>query len=63
MKPFIYIIFICVILSCSESRESRMALQRAMSVMNDTPDSALRILDSLKEHEQHTTMDKENEEI
>ena len=53
MKPFIYIIFICTILSCSESRESRMALQRAVSVMNDSPDSALHILDSLKEHEQH----------
>lgn len=52
MKPFIYIIFICMILSCSESRESRMALQRAMSVMNEAPDSALHILDSLKEHEQ-----------
>lgn len=52
MKPFIYIIFICMILSCSESRERRMALQRAVSVMNDAPDSALHILDSLKEHKQ-----------
>ena len=41
-----------MILSCSESRESRMALQRAVSVMNDAPDSTLHILDSLKEHEQ-----------
>ncbi|MDO5526261.1 MAG: hypothetical protein Q4F85_09295 [Prevotella sp.] len=39
--------------SCSESREHRMALQCAVSVMNDFPDSALHILDSLKEHEQH----------
>ncbi|MBO5156332.1 MAG: hypothetical protein J6C05_04275 [Prevotella sp.] len=52
MKSFVSIIFICMILSCSESRESRMALQRAVSVMNDAPDSALHILDSLKEHEQ-----------
>lgn len=39
--------------SCSESREHRMALQRAVSVINDSPDSALHILDSLKVHEQH----------
>lgn len=53
MRTFIYIIFICMILSCSESRESRMALQRAVSVMNVAPDSALHILDCLKKHEQH----------
>lgn len=40
-----------MILSCSASSEHRMALQRAISVMNESPDSALHILDSLKEHE------------
>lgn len=52
IKPFIYIIFICTILACSEPRERRMALQHAVALMNDAPDSALHILDSLKEHEQ-----------
>lgn len=52
IRPFIYIIFICTILTCSESRERRMALQHAVSLMNDAPDSALHILDSLKEYEQ-----------
>lgn len=52
MKLFIYTIFICMILSCTESREHRMALQHAVTVMNGSPDSALHILDSLKENEQ-----------
>lgn len=51
MRRLIYLILIYVVLSCSESGEHRIALQRAVSVMNDAPDSALRILDSLREYE------------
>lgn len=51
MRRLLYLILICLTLSCSESEERRMALQRAVSVMNDAPDSALHILDSLGKYE------------
>lgn len=51
MRRLIYLILICLTLSCSESGERRMALHRAVSVMNDAPDSALHILDSLGKYE------------
>lgn len=46
------IIVLTVLLGCSERREYRDALSRAEAVMNDHPDSALMILDSLGQHEQ-----------
>ena len=51
MRRLLYLILICLTLSCSESGERRMALQRAVSVMNSAPDSALHILDSLGKYE------------
>lgn len=51
MRRLLYLILICLTLSCSESEERRMALQRAVSVMNSAPDSALHILDSLGKYE------------
>lgn len=51
MRRLLYLILICLTLSCSESEERRMALHRAVSVMNNAPDSALHILDSLGKYE------------
>lgn len=48
------IILLCAILAfvaCSERREYREALSRAEAAMDDHPDSALLILDSLGQHE------------
>ena len=52
MKKILYIIIGIVLLTaCSERREYIDALERAKAVMNDRPDSALTILDSLGQHE------------
>lgn len=52
MKYLAYLFIVFVILACSEPHERTAALSRAIAVMNDDPDSALHILDSLKENEQ-----------
>ena len=46
------VIVLAMLLGCSERREYREALSRAEAAMNDHPDSALMILDSLGKHEQ-----------
>ena len=46
------VIVLAMLLGCSERREYREALSRAEAAMNDHPDSALVILDSLGQHEQ-----------
>ena len=46
------IIVLAMLLGCTERREYRDALSRAEAAMNDHPDSALMILDSLGKHEQ-----------
>ena len=46
------VIVLAMLLGCSERREYREALSRAEAAMNDHPDSALMILDSLGQHEQ-----------
>lgn len=46
------VIVLAMLLGCSERREYRDALSRAEAAMNDHPDSALMILDSLGQHEQ-----------
>lgn len=52
MKKILYIIIGIVLLTaCSERREYIDALERAKAVMNDRPDSALAVLDSLGQHE------------
>jgi tetratricopeptide (TPR) repeat protein len=52
MKRIAYIfIVVGVLLGCGERQEYRDALSRAEAVMNDHPDSALLILDSLGKHE------------
>ena len=52
MKRIVYIVIVLgVLIGCSERREYRDALLRAEAVMNDHPDSALMILDSLGQHE------------
>lgn len=52
MKYLLYVLFPCLALqSCSEPRERREALSHALSVMDEHPDSALLILDSLGKHE------------
>ncbi|MBP5714574.1 MAG: hypothetical protein J6X07_07750 [Prevotella sp.] len=53
MKQIIYVVFAFgVLMSCTERREYREALSRAEEKMNNHPDSALMILDSLGRHEQ-----------
>ena len=48
MKRIVYIVIVLgVLLGCSERREYQDALLRAEAAMNDHPDSALMILDSL----------------
>ncbi len=52
MKRLIYVIIGVVLLTaCSERREYVSMLERAKAVMNDKPDSALAVLDSLGQHE------------
>lgn len=52
MKHLQYIMMgVCLLCACSEQQEYRDALSRAEAVMNDRPDSALLILDSLGQHE------------
>ena len=52
MKKILYIIIGVVMLTaCSERREYVSMLERAKAVMNDRPDSALAVLDSLGQHE------------
>lgn len=46
------VIVLAMLLGCTERREYRDALSRAEAAMNDHPDSALMILDSLGQHEQ-----------
>lgn len=52
MKKFLYIIIgVAFLMACSERREYVDMLERAKAVMNDKPDSALAVLDSLWQHE------------
>ena len=52
MKQAIYLFtMICLLVACGEQRAYRDALSRAEAAMNDHPDSALLILDSLGLHE------------
>ena len=52
MKRIAYIVIIVgTLLGCGVRQEYREALSRAEAVMNDHPDSALMILDSLGQHE------------
>ena len=52
MKRIVYIIMVIgVLLGCGERREYREMLSQAEKMMNDHPDSALMILDSLGQHE------------
>ena len=52
MKRIAYIVVIlCMFLSCSTRREYKEALLRAETVMDEHPDSALLILDSLGQYE------------
>jgi len=55
MKQLTYIFLLAIpaFLSCSEPRERREALDRAVAVMNAQPDSALAVLDSLLNNGQH----------
>ena len=56
MKRIAYIVVIlCMFLSCSTRREYKDALLLAESVMDEHPDSALLILDSLGQHESEFT--------
>lgn len=52
MKRIVYIVIVLgVLLGCSERREYQDALSRAEAAMNEHPDSALLILNSLGQHE------------
>ena len=52
MKRIVYIIgCIVLLMACSEPQEYRTLLERAQAVMDDHPDSALAILDSLGQHQ------------
>ena len=56
MKRIAYIVVIlCMFLSCGIRREYKDALLRAETVMDEHPDSALLILDSLGQHESEFT--------
>lgn len=52
MKQVAYIIIaLCVFLACDGNRQQEETLMRAKAMMNEHPDSALAILDSLGQHE------------
>lgn len=52
MKKLLYIIIgVAFLMACSERREYVDMLERAKAVMNDKPDSALMIINSLGQHE------------
>ncbi|MBR5038925.1 MAG: hypothetical protein IKX65_09425 [Prevotella sp.] len=52
MKRIAYITTIlCMLLACGPRKEYKESLQRVEAMMNDHPDSALQILDSLGQHE------------
>ena len=52
MKQVAYIIIaLCVFLACGGNRQQEDTLKRAIAMMNEHPDSALLILDSLGQHE------------
>ena len=52
MKKLLYIIIgVAFLMACSERREYVDMLERAKAVLNDKPDSALAVLDSLGQHE------------
>ena len=52
MKKLLYIIIgVAFLMACSERREYVDMLERAKAVMNDRPDSALTVFDSLGQHE------------
>ena len=52
MKRIVYLVIVIgALLGCGERREYREMLSRAEEMMNDHPDSALMILDSLGQHE------------
>ena len=52
MKKLLYIIIgVAFLMACSERREYVDMLERAKAVLNDRPDSALAVLDSLGQHE------------
>ena len=56
MKRIAYIVvFLCMFLSCGIRREYKDALLRAETVMDEHPDSALLILDSLGQYENEFT--------
>ena len=56
MKRIAYIVVIlCMFLSCGIRREYKDALLRAETVMDEHPDSAMQILDSLGQHESEFT--------
>ena len=50
MKKAVYIMCLCAMVSCAERREYREALGRAQEIIEERPDSALTILDSLGQH-------------
>lgn len=52
MKRIAYItIILCILLACGPRKEYKEALLKAEELMDDHPDSALQILDSLGQHE------------
>lgn len=52
MKKLLYLIIgVVLLMACSERQEYVSMLERAKAVMNDRPDSALSVLDSLGQHE------------
>ena len=52
MKKLLYLIIgVVLLMACSERQEYVRMLERAKAVMNDKPDSALAVLDSLGQHE------------
>lgn len=52
MKKLLYIIIgVAFLMACSERREYVSMLERAKAVLNDRPDSALTVFDSLGQHE------------
>ena len=53
MKKLLYIIIgVTLLAACSEQKKYVDALNRAKTITNDYPDSALSILDSLSMHEE-----------
>ena len=51
MRKQLYIFICLILLGCGERRGYISMLERAKAVMNDKPDSALAVLDSLGQHE------------